>query len=56
MHEGSWRQDNAENVMLLLPTHKKDNRYPKNTDPIRNVLADYFQGTGQVPWQWDILV
>ena len=27
----------------------------KNAEPVRSVLADYFYGPGQVPWQWDIL-
>ena len=29
IQEGPWRQDNAQNVMLTLPTHKQNNRYPK---------------------------
>ena len=51
IQKGSLRQDNAQNVMLPLPTHKQNNRYPKNAEPVRSVLADYFYGPGQVPWQ-----
>ena len=29
---------------------------PRNAEPVGSVLADYFYGPGQVPWQWDILV
>ena len=30
IYKGSWRQDNAQNVMLPLPTHKQNDRYSKN--------------------------
>ena len=56
LHEGSWGQDNAQNAMLPMSTHKQNNRYPKNSEAVRSVLDDYFYGPGQVPWQWDILV
>ena len=56
IHEGSWSQDNPPNIMLPLPTNKQNNRYPKNAEAVRSVLADYFYGLGQVPRQWDILV
>ena len=42
--------------MLPLPPHKQNNRYPKNAEAVRNILAGNFYGPGQVPWQWDILV
>ena len=50
IHDGSWRQDNAQNVMLPLPTHKQNNRYSKNAEAVRSVFADYFYVPGQVPW------
>ena len=50
IHDGSWRQDNAQNVMLPLPTHRQNNRYPKDAEAM-SVLADYFYGPGQIPWQ-----
>ena len=56
IHEGSCRQDNAQNVMLSLPTHKQNNRYPKNVEAVGSNFADYFYGPGQVSWQWDRLV
>ena len=56
IHEGSCRQDNTQNVMLTLPPHKQNNRYSKNVEAVRSVLADYFCGPGQVSWQWYILV
>ena len=42
--------------MLSLPTHKQNNRYLKNAEAVRTILADYFYRPGQVTWQWDILV
>ena len=44
IHEGSWRQDNAQNVTLPFPTHKQNNRYRKNAEAVTSVLADYFYG------------
>ena len=49
IHEGSWRQDNTQNVMLQLPTHKQNNRYPENGETVSGIFADYFYGPGQVP-------
>ena len=46
IHEGSCRQDNTQNVMLPLPPHKQNNRYSKNVEAVRSVLADYFYGSG----------
>ena len=35
--------------MLPLPKHKQNNRYSKNAEAVKNVLADFFCGPGQVP-------
>ena len=43
-------------MLLPLPPHKQNNRYSKNVEAVRSVLADYFYGPGQVSWQWYILV
>ena len=43
-------------MLLPFPTHKQNNRYSKNDETVRSVLADYFHGPSQVPLQWDILV
>ena len=39
IHEGSWTQGNAQNVMLPLPTYKQNNRYPKHAETVTSVLA-----------------
>ena len=44
--EGTWRQDNAQIVMLPLPSSRQYNRYPKNAETVRSFLADYFYGPG----------
>ena len=54
--EGTWRQDNTQNVMLPLPSSRQCNKYLKNAEAVRSFLADYFYGPGQVPWQWNALV
>ena len=51
IHEGSWRQDNTQNIMLPLSKQKQNNRYPKNAEAVRSILADNFFGPGRVLWQ-----
>ena len=46
--EGSWRQDNAQNTMLPLPSSRQNNRYRKNAEAVKRFLADYFYGPDQV--------
>lgn len=52
---GSWRRDigNTENFISLLTCRE---RHPKNADDMRDILCDYVNGPGAVPWQWKVLV
>ena len=56
VHPGSWRSDASSNVFMSLKSDRKNNRYSKNAEEIRDGLAEYFYGPGAVPWQWGLLV
>ena len=51
---GDWRID-AGNFSKPSPK-TKSNRAAASPERMRNLLADYFYGIGQIPWQWNILV
>ena len=52
---GSWRRDiNNTGNFISLPKCKE--RQPKNADDMQDILCDYVNGPGAVPWQWRVLV
>lgn len=55
MHEivhGSWRQD-CENTTSWLPMVAQGNRgHSMQAKEVRDNYRTYFNGAGQVPWQW----
>ena len=53
---GSWKSDASSSVFMNLKSGRQNNCYSKNAEGIRDGLAEYFYGTGSVPWQWGLLV
>ena len=52
--DGTWREATAPNLAPL-----EDMRYGRTSlagKYIRRNLCEYFNGPGQIPWQWGILV
>ena len=52
--EGTWREGTAPNLAPL-----PDMRYGRTSlagKDIKRKLCEYFNGPGQIPWQWVILV
>ena len=53
---GEWRRENEQiDFMHPLPV-TRSNRATNTAENVRNILADYFYGPGQIPWQWKILL
>ena len=52
---GSWRRD-IGNTGNFISLPKCRERHPKNADDMRDILCDYVNGPGAVPWQWKVLV
>ena len=53
---GSWKSDASSSVFMNLKSGRQSNCYSKNAEGIRDGLAEYFYGTGSVPWQWGLVV
>ena len=53
---GSWKSDASSSVFMNLKSGRQNNCYSKNAEGIRDGLAEYFYGTGSVPWQCGLLV
>ena len=52
--EGTWREGTAPNLALL-----EDIRYGRTSlagKDTRRKLSEHCNGSGQIPWQWGILV
>ena len=52
---GNWRQDSAAPNMVDLqihPPHRKN----ISAENIRTKFLEHFNGPGQVPWQWNVLL
>ena len=50
---GSWRDISAPNIVPLQPApHSRKN---VSAEAVREKFCNYFNGPGQVPWQWKIL-
>ena len=52
--EGTWREYNAPNLAAL--EHMRYGRTSLADKNVRQKLSEYFNGLGQAPWQWGILV
>ena len=49
---GDWRQNGDSNFETLVAPGMNHTR---NASQVRNVLSEYVNGPGQVPWQWKVL-
>ena len=52
--EGRWRDEQRSSLLADLQPGKS-NHGSVCAENVRNVLAEYFYGPGQVPWQWKVL-
>ena len=39
-----------------IPPNSHKGRQPRKAEEFRDLLCNYFNGQGQIPWQWNILV
>lgn len=53
---GEWRNEINRDVLQPLPQIRNYNHSKKDAESVRNYLADYFYGPGQVEWQWKTLL
>ena len=51
---GSWRKEHNYAKVLDLPKNKE--RYSKGAQDNRQIVCDFVDGEGSVPWQWRTLV
>ncbi|XP_057310614.1 uncharacterized protein LOC130648579 [Hydractinia symbiolongicarpus] len=52
---GRWREGSyTESIIQKLPVNRS-NRATNSAEYIREVFADHFYGSGQIPWQWNQL-
>ena len=52
---GEWRKE-KENILGLRDiNHLGSNSYCKNAKETRDLFKEYFNGEGEVDWQWDIV-
>ena len=54
VQQGSWRNENIASKLQSLPKTKQ--RCPKNAEEMRDLLCNYVNGPGAIPWQWRVLV
>lgn len=54
VQQGSWRNENIASKLQSLPKNKQ--RCPKNAEEMRDLLCNYVNGPGAIPWQWRVLV
>jgi len=54
--EGSWRQEIKESQPFSSYQNPHKGRQPRKAEAMRDELCQYFNGRGQVPWQWNILL
>lgn len=50
---GSWRDTSAPNIVPLQPA--PPSRKNASAEAVREKFCNYFNGPGQVPWQWNVL-
>lgn len=50
IRQGSWRNTSAEGIEEIV-TPLSSNNYSRNAKTLRDIFADYFVGSGKVPWQ-----
>ena len=51
---GKWREEPDE--LIPLQSQRAGNNTKKNAEKVREYLADFFIGPGQVGWQWKSLI
>ena len=51
---GKWREDPGD--LIPLQSHRSGNNSKRSAEKVREDLAEYFMGPGQVEWQWKTLV
>ena len=52
--DGRWR-DEQRSLLVSDLQPGKSNRSSLNAENVRNILAEYCYGPGQVPWQWKLI-
>jgi hypothetical protein len=50
---GKWRQNGESNLETLVAPGMNHTR---NASQVRDLLSEYVNGPGQVPWQWKVLL
>lgn len=55
VEDGAWRHEIQTNPFTALPNSRKG-RQPQKAEDIRDMLCQYMNGPGQVPWQWNVLI
>ena len=50
---GDWRQNGDNNIETLVAPGIN---HARNASQVRNILSEYVNGPGQVPWQWKVLL
>ena len=54
--EGRWRTEQEVSILEPLPARQSANRAKKSAERLRDIFAEHFYGSGQVPWQWKCLI
>ena len=52
---GTWCDKASSEFLCSLETIKQ-NRHSKNAEEICTTFKDYFYDSGEVPWQWKVLI
>ena len=55
VNEGSWRHEVSGGQVTSIPNSRKG-RQPQRAEEVREQLCLYFNGPGQIPWQWNVLL
>lgn len=55
LEEGAWRHECQDTPFKDLPNYRKG-RQTMKAENVRDVLCEYVNGPGQVPWQWKVLL
>ena len=51
IQDGEWRSLSIpDHIVSLEATHSRN--YSRAAEDVRSAFCDYFEGPGQVPWQW----
>ena len=55
VNAGSWRHEVSGGQVTSIPNSRKG-RQPQRAEEVREQLCLYFNGPGQIPWQWNVLL